>query len=475
MFFFLFERYIYRGNWTDINPDASNITQNVSSKFRLQLESNQNIKNRKAWEATVYLHSANRLVLVRDFHLYGISAKNDTDFFLITFPRATVLIDKVIAIINAAASENNVTDPEDLDGIAKAVNKKYNSSLPLLSLATLRFHNVDDFNTGRVFDLTTGVNGTFDYERLNVNFSVSMINYPMFIKEGKKFGVLVGFIVVINFIAWRSLYRNCHSSTSLNHLSLCSYIMHISFDFSFSLFFIDLSIAAIEFVVLFSFLFLCTTTIFTWNMELIANIWRAHNPDADDLNADGLRLTFLHFFVEISTLMFMYSFATSVVFDFPVFSLIFIYSFFVPQIIHSCRSPGRKKGDEVFNLLVSIQRLVPFWYLTLYKANIHETRSYLLGFSITAYVFIQLLIVYLQNKIGGVFFLPDRFKPKEFDYSSTKPPQGSECAICMCPILDDEESVVTPCNHPFHKECLTRWLEEDMVCPICRASLPPLS
>lgn len=31
----------------------------------------------------------------------------------------------------------------------------------------------------------------------------------------------------------------------------------------------------------------------------------------------------------------------------------------------------------------------------------------------------------------------------------------------------------TPCGHKYHKECLTKWMDNNLVCPNCRASIPP--
>lgn len=33
----------------------------------------------------------------------------------------------------------------------------------------------------------------------------------------------------------------------------------------------------------------------------------------------------------------------------------------------------------------------------------------------------------------------------------------------------------TPCNHLFHIQCLTRWMQSKLVCPYCRSTLPQLA
>ena len=44
------------------------------------------------------------------------------------------------------------------------------------------------------------------------------------------------------------------------------------------------------------------------------------------------------------------------------------------------------------------------------------------------------------------------------------------CTICM----EDEtdvSAVVLPCDHAFHRDCLVTWLQNNGVCPLCRASV----
>jgi len=43
-----------------------------------------------------------------------------------------------------------------------------------------------------------------------------------------------------------------------------------------------------------------------------------------------------------------------------------------------------------------------------------------------------------------------------------------ECSICLEEFGPDDEIKVLPCGHPFHKECLGRWLCAQRTCALCR-------
>ena len=50
-----------------------------------------------------------------------------------------------------------------------------------------------------------------------------------------------------------------------------------------------------------------------------------------------------------------------------------------------------------------------------------------------------------------------------------------ECVICYNAVeVERGRYMITPCDHLFHTECLTRWLSVKMECPVCRSSLPEL-
>lgn len=150
---------------------------------------------------------------------------------------------------------------------------------------------------------------------------------------------------------------------------------------------------------------------------------------------------------------------------------------------------------------------------------------------------IQAAILWGQSKYGARFMIPSRFLPPKFDYhrpipssllpqpldrlkSSTEERESSsllendavipghtaggprnrkvksdigkttvhtvhnstcdrptlDCVICYndIDIGDREKYMLAPCDHIFHKECLTQWMEVKMECPVCRTDLPAL-
>lgn len=62
----------------------------------------------------------------------------------------------------------------------------------------------------------------------------------------------------------------------------------------------------------------------------------------------------------------------------------------------------------------------------------------------------------------------------------------NECCICYNTVDitsnnltayladDSQRCMVTPCDHIFHKQCLSHWMEIKLECPVCRAALPDL-
>ena len=56
-------------------------------------------------------------------------------------------------------------------------------------------------------------------------------------------------------------------------------------------------------------------------------------------------------------------------------------------------------------------------------------------------------------------------KLKEFGFENS-------CPVCKEEFIVNEECLLMPCEHHFHKDCLIPWLKERNSCPVCRYELP---
>ena len=207
--------------------------------------------------------------------------------------------------------------------------------------------------------------------------------------------------------------------------------------------------------------------------------------------------------------------------------LAFIYlSFWIPQIYRNTMRNCRKalRWEYVFG--ISVCRLVPIIYCYAKERNtfsivIDPTGALLL----TAWVWIQVLILLSQQFLGPRLFVKDSWCPPAYDYhpilrdDADDPEAGTtlpigfvasaseardsdsrekgkssksfDCAICMqeieVPVVSKTEGegrgaswlgrtsyMVTPCRHIFHSGCLEGWMRLRLVCPICREGLPPV-
>lgn len=181
----------------------------------------------------------------------------------------------------------------------------------------------------------------------------------------------------------------------------------------------------------------------------------------------------------LSNFRFFYFFNLfSFFFDFPYYSLFLTFSFMIPQIIFSAIYNKKKTIGLLFIFSLVFTQLCTVYLIIEYTPNKDyyfprkNTMDYIKLPAIWASL--QLICIVLQRVFGGAFFVPKKSRTVQFSYTAEKPPPDSECAICLCNIGNDEEYYSTPCHHYFHKECLARWMEENTICPICRAQLPTI-
>ena len=47
-----------------------------------------------------------------------------------------------------------------------------------------------------------------------------------------------------------------------------------------------------------------------------------------------------------------------------------------------------------------------------------------------------------------------------------------DCTVCMEEIDAGSEAIRMPCSHVYHSDCIVKWLQTSLMCPLCRYRMP---
>ena len=108
------------------------------------------------------------------------------------------------------------------------------------------------------------------------------------------------------------------------------------------------------------------------------------------------------------------------------------------------------------------------------------------GPGVAVFIFIsqvvQVGLLLTQRKFGPRWFVPWMCLPHVYNYYRKIELDEEfgvpECVVCMSEIdLKNErkDTVITPCGHLFHSQCLGEWMNMRQECPLCRRELPPIT
>lgn len=258
------------------------------------------------------------------------------------------------------------------------------------------------------------------------------------------------------------------------HLMLCAAFSKHSIPF--------LSVAALE-LLLFS----------VFGMRCVIGVYQTRH--AQEFIREGIsdlrrRLAFLQarFCVSLFGVMILiYSFS------FHPFLLMILFSVWVPQIIWNAVAGTRLGLSYVYLLGTGLSRLILPLYVMCCPQNMFAILFDGLLYApatcvgLVVWTTLQIGVLITQDLFGPRYFVPKFLLPARYDYfrpishglispnvENVDVEHGllPECVICYCVV--DGEHMITPCDHVFHKHCLSRWMEVKLECPVCRASLPPL-
>jgi len=149
------------------------------------------------------------------------------------------------------------------------------------------------------------------------------------------------------------------------------------------------------------------------------------------------------------------------------------YSFWLPQILRSAyeghtECPLSTRYIVLTTLLRSFEPL----YAWACPDNLWEAKPNSFVWLVMAWLLLQTGVLLLQKRYGARALTPATMWKDRYDYMRVVDLGGVErtCPICLTPVVDDH--MVTPCNHVLHRECLSRWMQQKLECPSCRAALP---
>lgn len=160
-------------------------------------------------------------------------------------------------------------------------------------------------------------------------------------------------------------------------------------------------------------------------------------------------------------------------------------AYWLPQIFQDAWQGSRSAVHPVFVAGISVTRALLVLYLWgcpqgIFSGDLYPhlpgSPSLRLCGAVILLQAVQVGVMFLQRVLGPRWFVPRICMPQAYNYfRNVELDSGSECVICMSEIdPEDGWRVVTPCNHKFHRSCLTQWMDVKMECPTCRMALPPI-
>lgn len=466
------------GNWSQRHA-ASGVFGTQMSYFLFNITRHTNITyNYQPISVRGIFYNSSHLSFTNMFHYLGLfDPNNETNAYFIRYrPDKDMEIEDCLIKLDERIKKTGLPEM-NLSIIHKYFYKFMEEQRPLVNdsdyFCTCLYLEINEGKTSEAFSMNKYIKGFMLYNYTEVfkvaGFNIDLHNYGV---HSHVFGVYTAVSILMTFYSWMALK---YFSTTVMHyaqLSSVSFSFHVSFDFLYALLLIELpypmdntttSLYSID-------SFLLLTIYFACGFMTLVRIWKAQTNQNRDTTE--LRLSFIKFIGISSFSILVFSLMTTLLYSFPVFSLFFMYSFFIPQIVYSFIHQTKKNNDTVFTILISISRLMPIWYFGLFENNLFGKHDFLLGLLLTLYVELQVIIIILQNIFNGSFCLPKRLRPHGYDYTATRPPEDAICAICLSRFEQDDQTMVTPCGHCFHRECLIQWFDQDLICPVCRTELP---
>ncbi|KAJ2335155.1 hypothetical protein GGH91_005538, partial [Coemansia sp. RSA 2671] len=235
-------------------------------------------------------------------------------------------------------------------------------------------------------------------------------------------------------------------------------------------------------------------------MRYVSAVWRSQQPSAVD--PDDCRRCLVRMYVTAYVALVVGVVATYAYLDsqrpLPAAVLATLmavaHGYWVPQIWRNAKrnTSGGLRWDYVAGT-TAVRLFFPL-YAFAYPSNVAYVSPAPLVWGLVAFSLAQTAVLMMQDLLGPRFFVPELLRPLAHDYhppvslpseedlerNSLSSDAAAVCAVCIQPVdsaLEGEHltpsHMLTPCAHMYHTECLQRWMDIKLECPVCRARLPP--
>ena len=181
-------------------------------------------------------------------------------------------------------------------------------------------------------------------------------------------------------------------------------------------------------------------------MKILFLVWRSHNLRNME-NPQLLRKKLTAFYIQFCTLntnsdlgLFLY---LTLIYFFANDEWMIILSnmLLVPQLIHNIRM-GNNPGFNPFYIFAFIgsRLLIPIYERLCPENRFNLTPNTTLVIVLLSLFVLEVLLLYLQSRLGSRFFVPKRFQPNYFNYRNklkySEETKDIECSICLQTIFE---------------------------------------
>ncbi|EAX87377.1 hypothetical protein TVAG_024430 [Trichomonas vaginalis G3] len=429
------------------------------------------LKNSSFFAAEFQFQNGTYIKFSKMAEFHGINYPNSDNIYLFNyFSKNEINMTEMLLFTNRSLYNSNGEPFNDIKEANSNLNKSLSIFYPNTSLIGISLHRTPNFSRVTKFHPGFSYNGSCLTCEIPIIFELEYMEHELLAMEYKIFAVFAAFLTILKYYGYKLILQHADTQVRAKRLSVYSLVFNMCYDYSYNIFFPNdyLTFPSQNSL----YLFVYSVNVFIHFSLLIPltvkTILAQTRFTPENFRGQGGWL-----FTRIFILMLLISGLKDISFKHPILIILLIEAQLIPQLFRSIKDNERDFISVHGIILISLIRISHIAYFGIYKNNIKETYFPRLSLVIIAAIVIQVALMIFVNKYGSKCILPKSLRPKSFDYRSIPIPPNSECAICMCNIEDGEPTMMTPCGHPFHSQCLERWMQEQLVCPICRAPLLP--